>query len=155
MATKKIASRALLSAAILFSIGCERDTKLTVEGGNPPKFIMTGSGRLDTLRVGGPQKQREGVAEEPYIYWAIEFKEAGSARKVESLGPTTYGELPSGYVQVYPKPGQSPPPLSEDELYSVRAITMNANGTILHFAIHKGKVVVDPIIRNDKPVFPD
>ena len=83
----------ILSTAVLLFLACERDTKLTVEGGDPPKFIMTGSGRL----------------------------------------------------------GTAPPPLSEDEGYSVRAITMNANGAFLKFAIHKGEVIVDPVMRNGKP----
>ena len=141
--------------ALFSCVGCERDTKLSVEGGNPPKFLMTGTGRLDALRVGGPQKQREGVADDPYVYWAIEFKETGSDRKVESLGPITYGEVPAGYVQLYPKPGESPPPLPEDELCGVKATTINENGAGLRFAIHKGKVVIDPVTRNGKPIFPD
>jgi hypothetical protein len=29
----------ILSIVVLFFLACERDTKLTVEGGNPPKFI--------------------------------------------------------------------------------------------------------------------
>ena len=137
----------ILSTVVLFFLACERDTKLTVEGGNPPKFIMTGSGRLDTLQVGGPQKQREGVAEEPYFYWVIQFKETGSDQQIERMGPITYGEVTSGYVQVHPSPGTAPPPLSEDEGYSVRAITMNANEGITHFEIHNGEVVVDRVNR--------
>jgi len=144
-------NKIVILSTVVFFLACERDTKLTVEGGNPPKFIMTGSGRLTTMQVGGPQKQREGVAEEPYLYWVIECKETGSARHVESLGPIVYGEVPSGYVQVHPSPGTAPPPLSEDEGYSVRAITMNANGASLKFAIHKGEVIVDPVMRNGKP----
>src|SRR5262245_33007399 len=145
-----------LSLITLFSCSLgERDTKLTVEAGNPPKFLMSGSGRLDTLRINGPQKQREGVAEEPYIYWSIRFKETGSAQKVERLGPIAYGAVPPGYIQVYPEAGQSPRPLPEEELCGVRAITMNANGDAVHFAIHRGKVVIDPVTRDGKPVFSD
>src|SRR5712691_11477283 len=143
--------KVILSTAVLLFLACERDTKLTVEGGNPPRFIMTGSGRLDQLQVGGPQKQREGVAEEPYLYWVIQFKETGSDRQIERMGPIIYGEVPSGYVQVHPSPGAAPPPLSEDEGYSVRVITMNANGAFLKFAIHNGEVIVDPVMRNGKP----
>src|SRR6266496_4325123 len=144
-------NKIVILSTVVFFLACERDTKLTVEGGNPPKFRMTGCGRLDTLQVGGPQKQREGVAEEPYLYWVIQVKEMGSDRQIERMGPIIYGEVPSGYVQVHPSPGTAPPPLSEDEGYSVRVVTMNANGAFLKFAIHKGEVIVDPVMRNGKP----
>ena len=147
----------LLLAVLVPTVNCfsERDTKLTVEGGNPPKFLMTGSGKLDALRIGGPNKRRDGVGEDPYHYWVIEFKQDGSAQSVESLSPITYGEVPQGYVQVFPSPEQPPPPLSEDELYNLNVVTMNANGARLNFAIHKGKVLIDPTIRDGKMVFPD
>jgi hypothetical protein len=118
----------VLTLALVSTISCfgERDTRLSIEGGNPPRFTMYGSGKLDTLRVGGPKKQREGRAEDPYLYWVIAFKSAGSERYVESLGPITYGEVPSGYVQVFPRPDESLPVLSEDELYNLNAVTMTA-----------------------------
>jgi len=150
--------RTSLFLVVWVSIVCcfsERDTELTIEGGIPPKFIMTGSGKLDALRVAGPSRQREGIAEEPYLYWVIQFKEDGSARSVEGLSPIVYGDVPSGYVQIYPRLGQPPPFLIEDELYNLNVVTMNANGARLNFAIHKGKVVIDPVIRDGKPAFPD
>jgi len=151
-------SAAVLTCGLLVStISCfhERDTKVNVEGGNPPKFIMSGSGDLTQLRIGGPKKLREGIAGEPYIYWGIEFEKTDSERSIEALSPITYGEVPRGYIQIYPEPSQAPPPLLEDELYQANVVTMNANGARLNFAIHKGKVVANPTIRDGKPVFPD
>jgi len=147
---------ALLLVALFPMLTCysERDTKVTVSGGNPPRFTMTGSGELATLRVGGPKKQRDGVAEDPYLYWVIEFQRDGSAKPVETLSSITYGEVPAGYVQTFPSPDQSPPPLIEDELYNVNVVTINANGARRSFAIHKGKVVIDPTVRDGKLVFP-
>jgi hypothetical protein len=154
-------ARAMKWTVVLFSllipnVTCfsERDTKLTIKDGKPVRFVMTGSGTLGTLRVRGPLKQREVEGEERYIYWMIEFKEPGSDRKVESLEPIVYGQVPRGYVQVYPE-SDLPPPLLEDELYNVRVDTINANGVNLDFAIHKGVVVVDPPIRNHRVAFPD
>jgi hypothetical protein len=153
----KIVEWTVLVLVMVSTVNCfgERDTKLAVQGGNPPDFMMTGSGELTALRVGGPRKQREGVAEDPYLYWVIEFKEDGTARSVESLSPILYGKVPTGYVQVFPSPSQSPPLLSEDEIYSVNAVTMDANGARVNFAIHKGKVVVDPVSRDGKLVLPE
>jgi len=135
MRPAKIVEWTVLVLVMVSTVNCfsERDTKLAVQGGNPPDFTMTGSGKLTALRVGGPRKQREGVAEDPYLYWVIEFKEDGSARSVESLSPILYGNVPTGYVQVFPSPTQSPPPLSEDEIYGVNAVTMNANGARVKF----------------------
>jgi hypothetical protein len=148
MTNRPLLSLVLLCATLLAD-NClaERDTEISVEGGTLPRFIMKGSGKLVSLRVGGPRKQREGVADEPYIYWKIEIKENGSARHVEGLGSITYGAVPEGYIQAYPNPGMSPLPLVESERYSVRAITMNANGGITYFEIHNGEVVVDRVNR--------
>ena len=58
-------------------------------------------------------------------------------------------------IQIFPGADQSPPMLLEDQLYNVRVITINANGAAHNFAIHKGRVVVDPIRRDGKLTFPD
>ena len=145
---------ALLLLIFVSTINClrERDTTLTIEGDNPPTFRMAGSGLLSTLRVGGPKKQRDGVGEDPYLYWVIKFKQDGSERPIESIGTIVYGEIPSGYIQVFPDPDQSPPILSEDELYDLNVVTMNANGARLKFAIHEGKAVSNPVVRDGKLV---
>jgi len=147
--TKRRVLFVVLLFGTLLAANClaERDTEISVEGHPLPKFKMKGSGKLDSLRVAGPRKQRDGVADEPYIYWMIQFKEGGSARHVEGLGLITYGEIPEGYIQVYPTPGTSPAPLVEGERYHVRAITMNANGAATGFEIHNGEVVADRVNR--------
>ena len=142
----------LLSSSSCFQ---ERDTKVSVEGGNPPTFIMSGSGSLARLKIGGPKKIREGIGEEPYICWEIEIEKTDSERSVETLSPITYASVPKGYIQVFPDPRQSPPPILEDERYQVIVETMNANGARLNFAIHEGKVVANPKFRDGKLVLPD
>jgi hypothetical protein len=118
---------------------CERDTRLTIRGGNPPTFVMAGSGSLGTLRVRGPKKQREAEGEDASIYWLIKTKE-DYGRYVEDLGPITYGIVPKGYVQVYPEKGEAPP-LVEGERYFVQALTVDANGAATHFTISNGNAV--------------
>jgi len=83
------------------------------------------------------------------------MEKTDSERLIESLSPIRYGEVPRGYIQVYPVPTQEPPPLLEDERYQVNVVTMNANGARLSFAIHNGKVVANPMTRDGKPVFSD
>ena len=128
-----------MTIAVSIGSSCERDTKLTVEGGNPPKFVMSGSGILTSVRVRGPQKQREAVGEDKYLYWVIEIKDGHDARRVEQLSPLTYGRVPDGFEQVYPERGEAPS-LLEGERYYVRVVTSEANGDGKYFVIRNGKV---------------
>jgi hypothetical protein len=118
---------------------CERDTKLTIESGTPPKFIMSGSGSLTLLRVHGP-KVREGQGETAHIIWEVVPKGgASNAKGVEEIGTVIYGQVPTGYVQNYPDQGQAPL-LGEGEEYDIWLITANANGVKRYFIIHDGKI---------------
>jgi hypothetical protein len=119
----------------------ERHTKLLIEGGNPPEFIMTGSGALSSIRISGPQKQRDAEGEEMYLYWVIKYKARGEARAVEGLGPIVYGRIPEGYLQKYPEKGEAPK-LVEGERYFIRVTTFNANGVEKYFVIRNSKVEV-------------
>lgn len=125
----------------LLSSACERDTKLVIQSGNPPKFVLSGSGTLGALRIRGPKKQREAAGEDASVYWEIEPKDEGSDLKVERLGPIPYGQVPKGYVQIYPAQGEAPP-LIEGERYNVRIATNNANGVDKFFVIRNGRVEV-------------
>lgn len=139
---KEVHVTIFLMLITLFSTACERDTKLIIEAGNPPRFVMSGSGTLGSLRIRGPKKQREVGGEDASIYWAIEPKDDDSDRNVERLGPITYGKVPDGYIQIYPEQGQAVPPLVEGERYNIRIATNNANGVDKFFVIREGKVAV-------------
>ena len=131
-----------LVLAVLFGTACERDTKLIIEAGNPPKFVLSGSGTLGALRIRGPKKQREVVGEDASIYWEIEPKDEDSDRNVGQLSPITYGVVPDGYIQVYPERGQAAPPIVEGERCNIRIATNNAKGVDKFFVIREGKVSV-------------
>ncbi len=123
------------------AVSCERDTTLTIQGGNPPQFVMKGSGRLTALRVRGPEKQRNAEGEAAFLYWVIEMKVEGTDRNVREVSPIVYGNVSEGYKQVYPEKG-GPPQLVEGERYYVQVIAMNANGAGKYFTIRDGKVEV-------------
>jgi hypothetical protein len=132
--------------AVMVSIintACERATTLSFEGGNPPKFVMTGSGSLGLLRVTGPDKQRDTFGEAAFLYWVIEPITKDSDRSVERIGPITYGQVPSGYMQVYPEKGEAPP-LIEGKIYTGKISANNAPGVIKKFTIRDGKVTEVP-----------
>jgi hypothetical protein len=130
----------ILALSVAAVSGCERHTKLIIEGGNPPKFAMAGSGSLGTIRIRGPEKQRDAAGEDMYLYWVIVNKE-GEDRPVRELGAITYGQIPDCYRQVYPESGQAPP-LIEGERYNIRVATFDANGADKYFIIRNGKVEV-------------
>lgn len=133
----------VLFAAILFTTSsCEVDSKLSITGGNTPSFVMTGNGRLTSLRLRGPDKQREADGEDAFLYWVIESQD-GSDRVVSDVSPIIYGRVPEGYRQVYPEKGL-PPQLVEGDRYYAQVVTMNANGDGKYFTIRQGKVELEP-----------
>ncbi len=138
--SQKFSTIIILSLVVATALACERDTKLVIEGGNPPKFVMTGSGSLGTIRIRGPEKQRDAEGEDAHLYWVIVNKKGGD-RPVEELGAVTYGQVPEGYKQKYPENGEAPP-LKEGERYNIRIATFNANGVDKYFMIRNGKVEV-------------
>lgn len=123
-------------------LGCERDTKLVFKESNPPKFVMTGSGTLISIRISGPEKQRESEGEEAYLYWVIESRK-DEDRPIERLSPLAYGEVPDGYEQRYPAHGH-PPPLIEGERYLVHIETFGANPFFGYMTIQNGKAILEP-----------
>lgn len=130
----------LLLIITVFSIACERDTKLSIEGGPAPSFILTGSGRLGFLRITGPSVQRQAEGEDAFVYWEIRAGGAGNDKLIETLSPLFYGKAPAGYIQTFPQSGQAPP-LVEGERYYLRVETINANGVSRYFTIRNGKVI--------------
>ncbi len=49
----------LLCMILLFLMSsCERRTEVRLEGENPPRFILKGSGRLGELIIYGPEQER-------------------------------------------------------------------------------------------------
>lgn len=124
----------------LLYLGRERPTELTFEDGNPPKFKMRGSGDLEELRFRGWHKQREALGEEAFLYWVIEPHARATRRSVEGIDTITYGQVPKGYVQVYPEDGSPPPVLNEKESYTIRLETANAPGAVKRFKIRDSKI---------------
>lgn len=120
----------------------ERDTRLTIRGGDHPEFAMSGSGSMDFLVIIGP-KVREAPGQAAHIQWQIVPDRHTGMRRVGSLTPITYGEVPAGYVQIYPEAGDVPP-LIEEYKYTVQVVTQNANGAIKYFTIRDGKAVELP-----------
>jgi hypothetical protein len=125
------------------SIACERRTKVRLEGGNPPTFVLSGSGRLGELIIFGPKQEpiaQRDPFDETNAVWkiaAMENDESGAA-KVEELRALTYGIVPAGYKQITPI-GKAAPPLVPGERYRYWFVTVNAPHASGYFEIRDGK----------------
>ena len=131
-----------LSLAVLavFCSSCEIDTRVTVTSNNPPRFDLFGSGSLAGLRIEG-QKVRESPAIFASVVWEIRPKDGReNSQPLAALGSITYGNVPAGYVQVFPEAGNAPP-LLEGQKYHAWFETINANGARVDFTVREGKVL--------------
>ncbi len=127
---KTLACLALFLVAWFFG-GCERSTRIRIEGGKAPVFVLSGSGELAIFVVYGPDymTKAESPSDENYALWKI--KPSGgyfAGTPVEELKRITYGVVPDGYTQVKPQVG-SAPPLVEGQKYLYWAETANAPGS--------------------------
>lgn len=135
-----------LSLTLVLCLGtCERRTIVKLEGGNPPSFILSGSGRLDEVVVFAPEQEpiaKSDPFDDTYAIWDIKPEEEGEYAKalLDNLRAVTYGIVPKGYKQMKPKVGQAPA-LAEGKRYKYWFVTVNAPWGAGYFEIRDGKVV--------------
>ena len=124
---------------------CERRTQVKIEGGNPPTFVISGSGRLDELLVFAPEQEQMSKVnpfDDQNAIWIVkaEAKAETSKMPVEQIGKITYGVVPKGYSQT--KPIDSPPPqLVSGKRYKYWFVTLNAPWAAGYFEIRDSKAV--------------
>lgn len=129
-------------------VGCalifERQTRVKLEGGERPVFVLSGSGTLGDLVVYGP-RQRDIVSDRSFALWEIRPVNGYlHGRGIEELGRITYGTVPEGYEQVYPENSGPPPSLVSGVKYQYWFITVNAPHARKDFEIRDGKAVEIP-----------
>jgi len=136
---------AAMLVVALGTVSCERGPSVVIENTNPPRFVFTGSGTVTNIRVTGPDLAREpnpqGGGEHLTalkVYWEIA---ASSGRVMSEIGPVTYGKVPTGFVQVQPQNGASPPHFVEKHLYNVRLSVNEGQGLNNFFVIRDGRIV--------------
>ena len=129
----------LLIILAVGALACEIATKLSMKESLPPTFLITGNGILTSIRVRGPDRQRDAAGEAQYLYWVIDLKDYDGSQVAGRLGSVRYGEIPKGYVQRYPEKGEAPP-LVENEHYYVRLVTSDAPNDDGYFTIRNGRV---------------
>lgn len=130
---------------LCFMSECERRTEVRVDGVNPPRFVLKGSGSLVEVKVFGPEQERIAQSDpfdDRYALWEIEAEKSGDAvaKPVEELKAITYGLVPKGYKQTKPENGIAPP-LVPGKRYGYWFVTENAPWGAGYFEIRDGKAV--------------
>lgn len=125
----------LLSITLCCGDAFERDTKISMDGKNPPTFELSGNGQLWWLEIRDLSPSSISVDAPERIVWKIKTIGENSP---SSLPKITYGIVPAGFIQEIPANG-APPTLIEEKPYSISAPTSNANGDSVIFIIRGGK----------------
>lgn len=120
--------------ALALACGCESNMRISIDGKNPPTFMLSGSGNLVYLYLAEIHDNRPPSLEDPEI-WRI--RPTGND-KISQLPSITYGTVPNGFTQVTPTAG-APPPLMEGKVYAFGGPAYNANGGSIWFTIKDGK----------------
>src|SRR5215510_13287682 len=128
----------LLCAVIM--IGCEENTRIRIDGENPPTFRFTGSGQVYFMRViKEPAEPKDWEKNEGGI-WQLNLSEETKKKSVSNYPSIKYGQTPVGFIQVVPKDGV-PPPLEEGKTYFLFTPTIGANGDGIKFTIKNGRSI--------------
>ncbi len=125
----------ILSLAIL---GCEIDTRVTMDGKNPPSFRVSGSGGIYFLRVVDVTECKGSLLDCPTIWQIDPF---GGQVSIADLPQIVYGRVPEGFHQTIPTNDALAPALVEGKKYTVYTPTYNANGGGVRFMISAGRSV--------------
>jgi len=122
----------------------QHTTRVRLEGGEIPNFILSGGGTLSDFIVYGP-RQRPGGDGRAYIVWEIQpTKNAPEGQLLKKIGSIKYGVVPDGYKQIYPKDGSPPPPLASGIRYAYWAQITNAPHAREEFELIDGKATEIP-----------
>jgi len=137
-----------LLAVVVLSASCyEVDMTVALDEGNPPTFKLSGSGKLIQFLVMEvpPWNQTQTVQRRSDVNTVLWQIRPTGENKIWSLPKITYGQIPSGFEQVYPAGNTAPPVLVEGKVYEVGGTAYNANGGFIWIIVHDGKVVERPI----------
>lgn len=148
--TAKLGKRKVLSIEFLlvmllplFLSACERKTQVKVTGGNPPTFVISGSGELGEVIITKPiEEQSKDILDEKNILWKIAAIRM-PGRAVEVVGSVTYGVTPPSYKQSLPERGPAPI-LEDNKRYGYLFVTADAPHGAGHFEIRNGQAVLFP-----------
>ena len=132
---------ASVAASLLWPKEAKLAIRITLGGGNPPVFVLSGGGALAHLLVYG-SKQREVASDRSFALWEIEpINGYQKGREIKDIGSIKYGVVPEGYRQIYPEDGAPPRDLLPGNKYEYWFDTTNAPHARSYFVIRGGKAV--------------
>lgn len=144
------ACRLVLSLLLLTCLltSCERNPKVAIEYGVPPRFLLSGPGTLKYLVISGPDLKRDAANRQGdgdhlqlrNDYWKLIPSETARNQPLDQMGPIVYGQVPAGLVQVLPEQGP-PLPLVEGDLYNVHLQPNDSHSFNTFFSIRDGKIL--------------
>jgi tellurite resistance protein TerC len=129
-----------VAASLLWPKQEQRATAIRMEG-NPPVFVLAGSGSLAHLLICGSKRQTVGDDQDFNLWEIMPVGGYQQGRLVEDIGAITYGVVPQGYQQSYPVDGVPPPPLAPGNKYEYWFDTTNAPHARSYFVIRDIKAV--------------
>jgi hypothetical protein len=137
-----------LTAIASLSLACEVDTRVSINGRNPPTFRFQGTGYLTffTVKEIVPENQNipdveQDQAKNQIIWWIWPSKSLDMPMSETAL--ITYGRVPTGFYQKIPQDG-APPTLIEGKVYEAGGPAASAHGGYVRFVVRDGKTVEIP-----------
>src|ERR1044072_5169905 len=132
----------LIPFLMLCCLSCdEKKTEVKLEDGNPPTFVMSGSGNLVEMSIGLEiQDKTIKPSKRAPVTWKI-VPTNRDGKGVETIGKIKYGIVPEGYRQIIPANGEPPPRLVPGNYYYYYLETINAPHANGAFEIRDGKAV--------------
>jgi tellurite resistance protein TerC len=129
-----------ITASLLWPKPEQRATTVRMEG-NPPVFVLSGSGTMAHLLICGSKRQLEGDDLDFNLWEIVPVGGYQRGRPVEDIGAIKYGVVPQGYQQSYPEDGTPPPPLSPGNKYEYWFDTTDAPHARSYFVIRDIRAV--------------
>jgi hypothetical protein len=130
---------ASVAASLIWPKELVRATKVRLEG-NPPVFVLSGSGVLAHLVI--YRTKHMNGDDEYFALWEIEPVDGYvKGRPIEDIGNIQYGLVPKGYRQCCPEAGAPPPTLKPGTKYEYWFDTTDAPHARNCFVIRGNRAV--------------
>ncbi len=139
----------LLLLFVLLTGSCiyEENTKVSIDGKNPPTFKLTGSGHQMFFLVSEIPSENQVPNAQQNPTRNIELWEIVPDKDTRDITrnwpPITYGKVPPDFHQKTPSQGDAPK-LIEGKVYGAGGLAYGANGGGIWFTIKNGESVLVP-----------
>lgn len=135
----------LFGAWFLKGCGTERPTRVKIEGGATPVFLLFGSGKLASFAVylvpPSPGDMDKPFSEQVPVWQITAQPDFLHGRPIEKIQKLEYGLIPAGYKESFPENGGLPRAIEPEKVYFFNCDTIDAPTAAGFFRVHDGKVI--------------